>query len=157
MGMQVRASFSLYINSSHTNYFYFLKHYYRRIARNVNTQFPLIFFQPPHRAVRQAGISRSTYYKYKDAIYTPESADTGRKAVISMLLSHQIGVLSNVLNRLSALGVNVLTISQSMPIHGTANVVMTLDIAQLSGSLDNAIAALGAMRGVENAMLVSIE
>ena len=59
-------------------------------------------------AVRQAGISRSTYYKYKDAIYTPESADTGRKAVISMLLSHQIGVLSNVLNRLSALGVNVL-------------------------------------------------
>ena len=60
-------------------------------------------------AVRQAGISRSTYYKYKDAIYTPESADTGRKAVISMLLSHQIGVLSNVLNRLSALGVNVLT------------------------------------------------
>ena len=94
-------------------------------------------------AVRQAGISRSTYYKYKD--------------VISMLLSHQIGVLSNVLNRLSALGVNVLTISQSMPIHGTANVVMTLDIAQLSGSLENAIAALGAMRGVENAMLVSIE
>ena len=76
---------------------------------------------------------------------------------ISMLLSHQIGVLSNVLNRLSALGVNVLTISQSMPIHGTANVVMTLDIAQLSGSLENAIAALGAMRGVENAMLVSIE
>ena len=64
-----------------------------------------------------------------------------------MLLSHQIGVLSNVLNRLSALGVNVLTISQSMPIHGTANVVMTLDIAQLSGSLENAIAALGAMRG----------
>ena len=108
-------------------------------------------------AVRQAGISRSTYYKYKDAIYTPESADTGRKAVISMLLSHQIGVLSNVLNRLSALGVNVLTISQSMPIHGTANVVMTLDIAQLSCSLENAIAALGAMRGVENAMLVSIE
>ena len=108
-------------------------------------------------AVKLAGISRSTYYKYKDAIYTPESADTGRKAVISMLLSHQIGVLSNVLNRLSALGVNVLTISQSMPIHGTANVVMTLDIAQLSGSLENAIAALGAMRGVENAMLVSIE
>ena len=53
--------------------------------------------------------------------------------------------------------VNVLTISQSMPIHGTANVVMTLDITQLSGSLENAIAALGAMRGVENAMLVSIE
>lgn len=108
-------------------------------------------------AVRQAGISRSTYYKYKDAIYTPESADSGRKAVISMLLSHEIGVLSNMLNRLSALGVNVLTISQSMPIHGVANVVMTLDIAQMNEPLDNAITALGAMRGVENAMLISIE
>lgn len=108
-------------------------------------------------AVRQAGISRSTYYKYKDAIYTPESADSGRKAVISMLLSHEIGVLSNILNRLSALGVNVLTISQSMPIHGVANVVMTLDIAQMNEPLDNAITALGAMRGVENALLISIE
>ena len=108
-------------------------------------------------AVRMAGISRSTYYKYKDMIYAPESTDTGRKAVRSMLLSHQIGVLSNVLNRLSALGVNVLTISQSMPIHGTANVVMTLDIAQMIGRLEDAITTLTAMSGVENAQLVSIE
>ena len=35
-------------------------------------------------AVRAVGISRSTYYKYKDFIYSPDSGDVGRKAVISM-------------------------------------------------------------------------
>ena len=45
-------------------------------------------------AVRAVGISRSTYYKYKDFIYSPDNGDAGRKAVISMQLSHEIGVLS---------------------------------------------------------------
>ena len=73
-------------------------------------------------AVRAVGISRSTYYKYKDFIYSPDSGDVGRKAVISMQLSHEIGVLSTALNRLSEMGVNVLTISQSLPIRDAASV-----------------------------------
>ena len=108
-------------------------------------------------AVREVGISRSTFYKYKDYIFSPDSGDTGRKAVISMLLSHEIGVLSTSLNQLSSLGVSVLTISQSMPIRDTASVMMTLDIAQMTVSLDEATRALSHIPGVENVSLISIE
>jgi len=108
-------------------------------------------------AVREVGISRSTYYKYKDYIYSPSSGDAGRKAVISMLLSHEIGVLSTALNRLSTMGVNVLTISQSLPIRDVASVIMTLDIGQMSLSLDAATQLLGDIPGVENVELVSVE
>lgn len=108
-------------------------------------------------AVREVGISRSTYYKYKDYIYSPNSGDAGRKAVISMLLSHEIGVLSTALNRLSTMGVNVLTISQSLPIRDVASVIMTLDIGQMSLSLDAATQLLGDIPGVENVELVSVE
>ena len=108
-------------------------------------------------AVRAVGISRSTYYKYKDYIYSPDSGEVGRKAVVSMLLSHEIGVLSTALNKLSALGVNVLTISQTMPIRDVASVSMTLDIAEMSLSLDSAIQQMEGIDGVENVELVSVE
>ena len=108
-------------------------------------------------AVREVGISRSTYYKYKDFIYSPDNGDAGRKAVISMQLSHEIGVLSTALNRLSEMDVNVLTISQSLPIRDAASVVMTLDIAQMNVSLDEATRALSGIPGVENVYLVAVE
>ena len=108
-------------------------------------------------AVRETGISRSTYYKYKDYIFSPGSGDAGRKAVVSMLLSHEIGVLSTALNRLSSLGASVLTISQSMPIRDVASVVMTLDIGAMSLSVAQSIAELSSIAGVESVQLVAIE
>lgn len=108
-------------------------------------------------AVRKVGISRSTYYKYKDYIYSPGSGDAGRKAVISMLLSHEVGVLSTALNKLSNLGASVLTISQSMPIRDIASVVMTLDVAQVEASVEIVTETLSAIPGVENVYLLAIE
>lgn len=108
-------------------------------------------------AVRAVGISRSTYYKYKDYIYSPDSGEMGRKAVISMLLSHEIGVLSTVLNKLSAMGVSVLTISQNLPIRDIASVLMTLDVSQMNTSIEETIQTLNAITGVENLSLVAIE
>ena len=108
-------------------------------------------------AVRKVGISRSTYYKYKDYIYSPDSGEMGRKAVVSMLLSHEIGVLSTVLNRLSGMGVNVLTISQNLPIRDIASVLMTLDVSQMEISIEETTRILGEIPGVENISLVAIE
>ena len=108
-------------------------------------------------AVRAVGISRSTYYKYKDYIYSPDSGEMGRKAVISMLLSHEIGVLSTALNKLSALGVSVLTISQNLPIRDVASVLMTLDVSQMIVSIEETTHILGQIPGVENVSLVALE
>lgn len=108
-------------------------------------------------AVRAVGISRSTYYKYKDYIYSPDSGEMGRKAVISLLLSHEIGVLSTVLNKLSAMGVSVMTISQNLPIRDIASVLMTLDVSQMNTSIEETIETLNAITGVENLSLVAIE
>ena len=67
-------------------------------------------------AVKMVGISRSTYYKYKDYVF-PISSDTGtRKAVVSMSLSHKAGLLGEVLGELSTQGANILTINQ-MTLH----------------------------------------
>ena len=108
-------------------------------------------------AVRAVGISRSTYYKYKDYIYSPDGGEMGRKAVISMLLSHEIGVLSTALNRLSSMHINVLTITQSLPVRDVASATVTLDVSQMSESIEAVLRELSAIPGVENAALIAIE
>ena len=108
-------------------------------------------------ACEQVGISRSTYYKYKDKVIEPTRLTVGRKAVLMLMLDHESGVLSKVLNRLTGFAVNILTITQSLPIHDRASVTISMDISELGGTLEALLAALEGVAGVESLRLVSVE
>ncbi len=109
------------------------------------------------QAVRQVGISRSTYYKYKDYILEPTDISGGRKAVLSMMLTHEQGVLSALLIKISQARASVLTITQSLPIHGKASVTISLDISDLSVNMSELVEALSATAGVEQVRLLAVE
>lgn len=109
------------------------------------------------QACREAGISRSTYYKYKDYIFEPSDIGGGRRAVLSMLLDHEPGVLSALLQRISAAGASVLTIDQSLPIHAKASLTVALDLGAMTISLQQLIDGIGAVSGVDNIRLIAIE
>ena len=94
------------------------------------------------QAVRQVGISRSTYYKYKDFILEPTEISGGRKAVLSMMLNHEQGVLSALLMRISEARANVLTITQSLPIRDKASVTISLDVSEVAGSMEDFVSGL---------------
>ena len=108
-------------------------------------------------AARAVGISRSTYYKYKDFIFTTNSATEGRKAVISFTLSHKPGILSEVLGKLSDEGANILTITQNLPINSKAHVVLSLDVSSLKTEIEVLIKEINAIDKVSGTKLVSIE
>ena len=108
-------------------------------------------------AVKQVGISRSTYYKYKDYIFTTNSATDGRKAVISFTLSHKPGILSEVLAKLSEYGANILTITQNLPINSKAHVVMSLDVSGLVIDVDSLIKEINSIEKVSGVKIISIE
>lgn len=108
-------------------------------------------------AVRKAGISRSTYYKYRDCVFEPSHSAFGRKAVLSMLLDHEPGVLSAMLNRLSELGANILTITQSLPVHEKASVTISMDVSALPHPAGEMLEQLAACPGVEQVRLVALE
>lgn len=109
------------------------------------------------QATRMAGISRSTFYKYKDYILEPVHISDGRKAVISMLLSHETGILSHVLTVISAAGASILTITQSLPVHGRASVTITLDISGMPGQITGLLKDIDECTGVENTKLTAID
>ena len=108
-------------------------------------------------AVQMCGISRSTYYKYKDLIHRYSSQVSTKKAVISMTLAHRKGTLSEVLNVLSAHHASVLTISQSLPVHGIASVLISLDTSEMSVSAQELIFTIKSTSGVQFADLISLE
>ena len=108
-------------------------------------------------AVKEVGISRSTYYKYKDHILEPTDLTVGRKAVLSMLLSHEAGALSKVLGTISGFGASVLTITQSLPINGKASVTVSLDLQNVTEGIEAVIAALSRQKDAEAVRLVAVE
>ncbi len=108
-------------------------------------------------AVQKAGISRNTYYKYKDCVYEPGSVTTVRHAVISLILKDTAGTLSAVMNKLSELSTSILTISQAIPINGKANVLISLDITTISCTVEEMTVELRKVKGVRSVHLDAVE
>ena len=108
-------------------------------------------------AVKMVGISRGTYYKYKDAVFSFNAEQSNRKAIISLILRNEKGTLSKVLSLVSVKQVNVLAINQTIPINGIANVALALDISDLEISIQSLVSLIEAMPMVEKADLVAVE
>ena len=108
-------------------------------------------------AVKMVGISRGTYYKYKDAVFSFNAEQSNRKAIISMILRNEKGTLSKVLSLVSVKQVNVLAINQTIPINGIAYVALSFDICDLEFSIQCLVSLIEAMPMVEKADLVAVE
>lgn len=105
-------------------------------------------------AAERAGISRSAFYKYKDGVYALDQAARESIATLSIDLEHRSGILSRMLALLADSGGNVLTITQSIPLQGLANVVVTIDAAQMTGGIGELVERLKALDGVRRASIV---
>ena len=108
-------------------------------------------------AVTQVGISRNTYYKYKDYVYETSDNKTNRHAVISLILKNENGSLASVIRVLTNLSTSILTISQAIPIHEKANVLLSLDITSLSCSIDEMLSSLKEISSVRSVHLDAME
>ena len=108
-------------------------------------------------AVKMVGISRGTYYKYKDTVFSFDQEQSRRKAVISMILRSETGSLSKVINLLSSQQINILAINQTIPSNGVHNVSFTLDVAEMEISIQVLLNLLEELPMVEKADLVAVE
>lgn len=107
-----------------------------------------------HEAVDQAGLSRSAFYKYKDGIFPLSKLERERIVTISMDLDHRSGILSKVLALIAGLEGNVLTIHQTIPLQGMANVVISVDTSLMGEQFGRLLDTLRAQEGVRRAAVV---
>ena len=99
-------------------------------------------------AAHAVGISRSAFYKYKDAIRPFQDMLHGRIVTLQILLRDEPGVLSDVLTVFGACGGNILTINQSIPANGCAAVTVSAETTDLDTAVDTLLDAIRARSGV---------
>lgn len=108
-----------------------------------------------HEAVDKVGISRSAFYKYKDGIHPLSRLDRETIATVSMDLQHRSGILSKMLALVASYEGNVLTINQTIPLQGMANVVISVDTSMMGEGLPQLMDALRRQEGVKRAAVIA--
>ncbi|XKF10454.1 ACT domain-containing protein [Planococcus rifietoensis] len=106
-------------------------------------------------AVAQTGLSRSAFYKYRDAVFPFHSIVKERILTVFLQLEDRSGTLATLLQSVAEMGCNILTIHQTIPIQGRANVTLSLDVTAMDVDLDMFLQQLKKLDFVESADVVS--
>ena len=109
------------------------------------------------QAARMAGISRSAFYKYKDAVFPYDQERAGRILTVHAVLRDRPGILSNLLAAFAGAGANILTVNQNIPAGGTASVSISARTDRLEMPVDGFLRSLSGVPGVVRIVRISGE
>lgn len=108
-------------------------------------------------ATEQVGISRSSYYKYKEDIFPFRDNVRGRTITFVLSMDDTPGLLSQVLGKVAEYKANILTIHQTIPINGVASLTLSVDILPITGDSSKMIEDIEQMEGVRYLKILSRE
>lgn len=100
------------------------------------------------QAAKMAGISRSAYYKYKDAVFEYNAENNDETQTISAKLRDNAGVLSALMSEIYKAGANVLSVSQSVPVNSVADVCITVRVTEMTMTVDELVENIKSIIGV---------
>ncbi|MEE0420398.1 MAG: ACT domain-containing protein [Lachnospiraceae bacterium] len=99
-------------------------------------------------ATDRVGISRSSFYKYKDDIFPFHDNAKGKTITFVIQMDDEPGLLSDVLHVIADYHANILTIHQSIPINGVASLTLSVDILPTTGDVSKMIEEIETKKGV---------
>ena len=108
-----------------------------------------------NEATKMTDISRSAFYKYRDAILPFQNMMTGRIITFQFLLHDEPGVLSSMLMAFTEQKANILTINSIIPTNGCALVTISAETTNVSIPLEELLHRLGAAPGVIKAEVLA--
>lgn len=114
-------------------------------------------FKSANDAIRDVGISRSTFYKYKDYVFACSELERDKLVSLEFTLDDIPGVLSAILNILAENHASVLTINQNIPINDIANVTITFKMDNIDNDLENIIEVLKKLKGTNKIRILAMD
>lgn len=99
-------------------------------------------------ATEQVGISRSSFYKYKDDIFPFHDEAKGKTVTFVLQMEDEPGLLSMVLKIVAEFCANILTIHQSIPINGVASLTLSIEVLPTTGDVSAMIEKIEEQQGV---------
>ena len=108
-------------------------------------------------AVDAVGISRSSFYKYKDDIFPFHDNSQGTTITLTFQMDDEPGILSDVLKIIAEYRANILTIHQSIPINGIASLTLSIQVLQTTGDISRMIEELEGQPSVHHVKILAKE
>ena len=108
-----------------------------------------------NEAARATVISRSAFYKYRDAIAPFQNLMAGRILTFQFILRDVTGLLSSILTIFAQFGANILTINQTIPTNGCASVTISAETTNMSSGVEDMLRSLEAIDGVLKAEILA--
>ena len=108
-------------------------------------------------ATDQVGISRSSFYKYKDDIFPFHENAKGRTITMMMQMDDEPGALSEVLDKVAEYNANILTIHQSVPINGIASLTMSIEVLPTTKDLSEMIEQMESQKEIHYVKILARE
>ncbi len=108
-------------------------------------------------ATEMVGISRSSFYKYKDDIFPFHETARGKTITMVIQLDDEPGLLSVILKIVAEYHANILTIHQSIPINGIASLTLSVDILQQTGNVEEMMNQIEKMEGIHGVKILGQE
>ena len=103
----------------------------------------------------QVGISRSSFYKYKEDIFEFHENSQGTTITLTFQMEDEPGLLSDVLKIIARFGANILTIHQSIPINGVASLSLSIQVLPTTGNISEMLEAMERQKGVRNVKVLA--
>ncbi len=108
-------------------------------------------------AVDSVGISRSSFYKYKDDIFQFHDNSQGTTFTLTFQMDDEPGILSDVLKIIAEYHANILTIHQSIPINGIASLSLSIQVLQTTGNVSKMLEQMEHKQGVHHVKIIAKE
>ncbi len=100
-------------------------------------------------AAQKVDLSRSAFYKYRDTVFPFSAIQKERLVSLFFHLEDRSGTLSKLLSIVAASGCNILTIHQTIPLQGRANVTLSLNTSEMEDDIEVLLAELRRLEFVE--------
>ena len=110
-----------------------------------------------NEAAEQVGISRSSFYKYKEDIFQFHENSQGTTITLTFQMEDEPGLLSDVLKIIAEFGANILTIHQSIPINGVASLSLSVQVLKTTGNVSEMLETMEQQKGVRYVKIVGKE
>ena len=108
-------------------------------------------------ATDRVGISRSSFYKYKDDIFPFHETAKGKTITMVIQLDDEPGLLSIVLKTVAEFHANILTIHQRIPINGIASLTLSVDVLPETGDVTQMVARIEEQTGIHYVKILGRE
>ena len=108
-------------------------------------------------ATERTGISRSSFYKYKDDIFPFHQNAKGKTITFLIQMDDEPGLLSDVLKIVAEFRANILTIHQSIPINGIASLTLSVEVLPNTGDISQMIEEIEEKSGVQYLKILARE